>query len=124
MLLVIIHFTEMYIQCTMFAYCSEIKIQMKKKHSRFVAVNSYATHKELAAKQPRFMQRTCCRVNSNHTQEPHKKTLAGKTATQHEKSLLVKSYVKGKLPVSSYAIFFGTTFELSGIDEGWVGDLS
>ena len=58
------------------AVCLHIKvklkyIKMKKKQSRFVPVNSYATHKELAGKQPRFMQRTCRRVNSNHTQEPH-----------------------------------------------------
>ena len=37
---------------------------------------------------------------------------------------LKKSYAKGKLPVSSFAIFFGATFELLGVDEGWVGDSS
>ena len=102
---------------------------MKKKHSH---VNSYATHKELAGKQPRITQRTCCRVNS-HT--PHEKTLAGKqlrnmkntcslTVTQHEKHLFVNSYAEGKLPVNSYAIFLGATFELSGLNEGRVRDSS
>jgi len=42
----------------------------------------------------------------------------------HKKKLLVNSYANGKLPVNSYAIFLGATFELPGVDEGRVGDSS
>ena len=83
------------------AVCLHIEVKlkyskMKKKHSCFVPVNSYAIHKELAGKQPRIMQRTCCRVNSNHTQEPHKKKLLVKSYATRKKHLLVKSYATRK----------------------------
>ena len=69
---------------------------MKKKHSCFVPVNCYAAHKELPGKQPRIMQRTYCRVNSNLTQEPHKKMLLVNSYTTRKKHLLANSYATRK----------------------------
>jgi len=39
------------------------------------------------------------------------------------KELARKQLPERKLLVNSYAIFLGVTFELSGVDGGWVGDL-